>query len=107
MSESVVYRVQADDGRGPFRPGFSKYWADPDRPRPCPWYEEISPQVLFAQTARSERLGSACESREQLREWFSDDELRVLQSIGYRIVEFVPQRVVARLKSSQLIVVLP
>ena len=62
---------------------------------------------VICQLGKHERAGCACETREQLREWFSDDELLILQCIGYRVVEFVPKRVIAKLKSSQLIVVLP
>lgn len=86
----TVYRIQDKDGRGPFKPGFSKRWLDPE-PKPneellVPWPIQF-PDVLFRiQVFHVVYCGCACMSPEQLRMWFSQSEFKRLKRFGYQSV---------------------
>lgn len=106
----TVYRVQDSEGRGPFKPGFSKYWIDGDSDRELlnPWFEEVRVEDVWAKLRNGERAGCACESMDDLLAWFLPLELERLQRMGYSVIEFEPKRVLFRLpQSKQCIVVLP
>lgn len=102
------YRVEDDQGRGPFKPGLSRYWVREDRDHEMlpPWYEVVPVAQVLRQLRKGERAGSACESKDDLARWFSQGELNLLMRMGYRVVEFRPVRVLYRLKH-QCVVVLP
>lgn len=85
-----VYRIQDKDGRGPFKPGFSKRWLDPE-PKPneellVPWPYQF-PDILFRiQVEGTINFGCACASPEQLQMWFSESEYNRLKRFGYKSV---------------------
>src|SRR5689334_8417241 len=97
MGSSVVYRVQDADGRGPWRPGFSKRWVE-DRPEEVfamlkPWPLEFGPvhrRALFGM-----HLGCGCTSLDQLRRWFTPTEYTRLLTSGYRSVRMRVGRILA------------
>jgi hypothetical protein len=81
--EVKVYRIQAADGRGPFRPGLTKYWIDVlHAPRPMPiqdafgffWIEELRAGWMY---------GCGCLSLDELVKWFSPNECAALKDMGY------------------------
>jgi hypothetical protein len=96
MSERrCVYRVQDAEGRGPYRPGFSKKWLDED-PRALgllPWFEEFGTRILIG--TEGMHCGSACRSLEQLERWFSPSEIRKLRRFGYSPVSMIADRILA------------
>ncbi len=82
-----IYRVQDDEGRGPFRPGFSRRWIDAVGPDlPPSWIEEFGHDLIQREGRRHEHFGSGCMSLDGLRRWFSADEIMRLRLLGYRIV---------------------
>lgn len=91
----IVYRVQDSEGRGPFKPGFSKLWVQTrtDHENLQPWFIEfgrIDRDVLTGETS-----GSACRSIEQLRRWFTKGEYRKLKKYGYKAVKMNVDRIIA------------
>lgn len=91
----TVYRIQDKDGRGPFKPGFSKEWVidRPDLDNLPPWFIEfgrLDKQVLSGETS-----GSACRDTEQLRRWFTKPEYKKLKKLGYKAVKMEVNRIIA------------
>ena len=91
----MLYRVQREDGRGPWRPGFSKYWIDENSTRPLQadvlsafgleWREKI-PQGWHA--------GCACRSMAALLQWFTPVEQDRLWKLGYSPVAIKPDKII-------------
>lgn len=83
-----VYRMQDDEGRGPFRPGFSHRWVEPrpDRDRLRPFMEVWGPQAALERANAGFYVGCACLTIEQLRRWFTAGEYITLRGWGYRAV---------------------
>jgi hypothetical protein len=84
----IVYRVQAADGRGPWRPGFSQRWIDGDAPAdrltetvmdlvPLPLLQRLPPEFMW---------GSACRSLNALMQWFTPRERAALRALGFHPV---------------------
>lgn len=98
MCGEVVYRVQDQDGRVPFRPGFSSTWTDPDfAPGMVPlpsWIDEFGVGIL-EEFDDSEYIGCATRSVRQLVRWFSESERRRLHSLGFRVVRLRAARILA------------
>lgn len=95
---ALVFRVQDRDGRGPWKPGFSEKWIDDSRTDAE--YEALKPGPLeFGDVARQAiygmHLGYGCESLEQLRRWFTEQEYRTLRRHGYRAVKIEVGRILA------------
>lgn len=98
-----VFRIQDAEGRGPFKPGFSKYWIDADPPSgDMPdlmtafgndWLCDIPP-LMYA--------GTACRSVETLLRWFSPLERERLKEMGYSVVSLRADRII-RENDDQLI----
>lgn len=86
-----LYRIQDDQGRGPFKPGESLLWSDTDgEARP------FDLDTLLAARSRlrgAERMATACRTMEQLQQWFSPTEMRTLREMGYRLVRVRPHRI--------------
>ena len=90
-----VYRVQAADGRGPWRPGLSKHWIDNDSDRPLQsavheafgwdWIKKI-PQGWHA--------GCACRTLAGLMAWFTPVERNRLAAMGYSPVTIYPDKII-------------
>ena len=93
-----VYRVQDVEGRGPWRPGFSRLWVrdrdDHDNLRP--WVEQFGLAIIPRNHLPFGRhFGCACRTLEQLRRWFTAEEYATLQAYGYQAVSMDVQRVLA------------
>ena len=86
-----VYRLQDENGRGPFKPGFTRYWAE-NRDRPL---DIISAFGLSwrAEIPRGWAVGCACRSLQELDRWFSLTERERLFDMGYRIVALKPDMI--------------
>lgn len=94
-----VYRIQARDGRGPYRPGFSHIWCDADfedgtKNFPT-WGEEFGDDLISKHGQAHEYFGSAVRSIQKLCEWFSPRERGKLKLLGFNIVSLHPGRVLA------------
>ena len=95
MSSETVYRVQAKDGRGPFRPGFSRQWVidRPDHDNLKSWIQEfgrVDQGLLVGETA-----GSGCRTLLQLQRWFTKEEYETLMNHGYFTVSLEASRILA------------
>lgn len=103
-----VYRVQDAEGRGPFKPGFSKVWCDPDfapgqKALPT-WLEEFGHDAIDRLARPDERyFGSAVRKIGKLREWFSDSERQKLKELGYNIAAIRGGRILAESENQLLI----
>jgi hypothetical protein len=91
-----LYRVQASDGRGPWRPGLSKYWIDNDSDRP------LQLDVLSAfgmdwlkKIPRGWHSGCACRTLAGLMKWFTPVERNRLGALGYVPVSIYPDKIIA------------
>lgn len=90
-----VFRVQDENGRGPFKPGFSRNWVieREDHENLQPWFVEfgrVDQEVLVGYTS-----GSACKTIEQLRRWFTKPEYKKLKKLGYKAYKVKVSRVIA------------
>ena len=92
-----LFRIQDSEGRGPYRPGFSKQWADKDGPICAPWWIElgISLQAAMAMLPRGMFNGSAFDSLGKLEQWFTPSELEKLGKFNFNIVRFRPDKLIA------------
>ena len=88
---SFMYRVQDVDGRGPFKPGLSKFWIieRPDHENLLPWTAFVSRNELSRWHQRYRHLGCACRSIEELRRWFIPMEYETLLLMGYQAVKLL------------------
>jgi len=106
----ILYRIEDQQGRGPFRPGLSQQWRDADgHDFPPPWVEAgITPrqwQNLFSEWAI--KRGVACRSREQLYQWFSRAERRRLKRLGFREVEIKDPRILLETATQVVFEIVP
>lgn len=85
-----IYRIQGSEGRGPFKPGFSRLWVDStdtNRPEPAPPdFRRIHFEPGFV-------YGCGCRSMDQLRIWFNGTELARLRDMGFKAVRMVVDRI--------------
>lgn len=95
MRRGDVYRIQDADGRGPWKPGFSKYWVEDrdDLDNLVPFFLEC-PQWRDAEIVGMP-MGSACLSVEQLTRWFTPTEYLTLLKFGYRAVKMCDVMIIA------------
>lgn len=101
---SRVFRIQDKDGRGPFRPGFSKMWLDEDigdRVALPSWIEEFGADA-FAQAPGGSCGFSAVRTINKIRDWFTDTERQRLYGFGFYLVE-VPDAHVIRESEHQVL----
>jgi len=104
----VVYRIQDEEGRGPFRPGFSSSWLDevlaPGQADLAPWMEEFGNDAIDRLARPGERyFGSAVRRVEHLGKWFSPTESLRLAGFGYRIARISHARILAESPNQLLI----
>jgi hypothetical protein len=94
-----IYRIQDKDGRGPWKPGFSRYWcedkSDEVHAKLKPWPLEFGLGILDA-VNNYEHVACGCTSPEQLRTWFSEIEYGRLLKYGYMAFQIVPWRILAQ-----------
>jgi hypothetical protein len=96
----MLYRIQDREGRGPFKPGFTMTWIsdrDSERYRMGSIFEELGlpPGDLHRLIPFGVHAGCACVSEEQLRRWFTREEMRRLKRAGYGVCEFEPDIIIA------------
>lgn len=91
----IVFRIQDSDGRGPWKPGVSRKWVEDrdDHDNLPPWYYEFGPVHKKAFTWES--VGSACQTIDQLRRWFTPSEYKKLLNLGYQAVKIEASRILA------------
>lgn len=84
-----VYRIQDANGRGPFKPGMTRFWSvdRPDHDNLRPWLESVSHSQLATWHRKYRHLGCGCLTLEELRRWFVPREYETLLLMGYRAVE--------------------
>ncbi len=80
-----AYRVQAADGRGPWRPGFSQTWIDVDAPvgRLSETIMDLMPIRELRALPDTMNYGCACRTLQGLRDWFTAVEMERLESLGF------------------------
>lgn len=90
MAKITLYRLQDHEGRGPYRPGFSELWIDPDNDGSNTPSEFTPSQIRqlteLAVSKFSAHVGFAFRSLDQLYRWFRASELERLSHCGYSIV---------------------
>lgn len=91
-----VLRVQDAEGRGPFSPGFSRYWIDDERvgEEPPPIQVEFGWGVA-RRAPKGWSVGCGFTSLGQLRKYFTATELDRLREFGYRVVRIPNARIIA------------
>jgi hypothetical protein len=95
---NTIFRIQDKDGRGPWKPGFSHLWSDNksafEYARPPTWMQEFGrvDQLVLP----NEWGGTACESIEVLRRWFTTKEYNRLIYFKYKCVKMDVDRILAR-----------
>lgn len=83
-----VYRVQAEDGRGPWRPGFSHVWVDEDAPSGhlTETVMDLIPVEVLRNLPTTHAYGCGCRTLAQLRDWFTPVERQRLSRLGFHPV---------------------
>jgi hypothetical protein len=98
QDSTVIYRIQDNDGRGPWKPGFSHKWVvvRPDHDNLIPWYVEHEGIINeLCNYAEGEYIGTGCLNTEQLKRWFTKNEYKWLLRYGYKAVEISDAEVIA------------
>jgi hypothetical protein len=92
-----VVRVQAADGRGPWRPGWSHNWVDGDAPagRLTETLMDLMPVEELRALPRSLHYASACRTLDALLEWFTPVERERLERFQYYPVRLCVDAVLA------------
>lgn len=100
-----AYRVQAADGRGPWRPGYSQTWIDDDAPvgRLTETLMDLMPLDKLRALPTTMQWGCACRSLDELMSWFSPVERERLEQRGFFPVCLNVDRVLAEGKYQILI----
>lgn len=91
----IVFRVQAADGRGPWRPGYSHTWIDGDAPegRLSETLMDLMPVEQLRALPPTFHYGCACRSLRALMEWFTPVERMRLADRGFYPVQLQADRV--------------
>lgn len=94
---ATVYRVQDIDGRGPYKPGFSHRWIDPDnKGQNCPDVFTEFPGLWPLPPRPGYAYGCAFTNLDALHKWFSPSELSRLFAFGYNVVSMDVDEVLAK-----------
>jgi hypothetical protein len=99
---TAVFRVQDQEGRGPFKPGFSLQWIDKNRDQ---HQQDIISEFgwrCLKDVPKGMHSGCGFFSMGQLLKWFTDVELERLYLMEYRIVRLTGCTVIRR-SANQLI----
>ena len=90
-----IYRIQAADGRGPFRPGVTEQWIGEPRWHERPsLMEEFDMRDILARVAKR-HMGCGFRTPEQLRRWFDADEMAKLAMLGFHAVTMTVDEIIA------------
>jgi hypothetical protein len=101
-----VYRVQDHEGRGPYRPGLSVRWLDPTREGKGGETPDVFSEfgiVWMGKILSGQAAGCAFRSLDQLTSWFSKSELRRLYRLGFSVVTFEADAILAESKHQMVI----
>ncbi len=81
----IAFRVQAADGRGPWRPGWSHTWIDADAPadRLVETVMDLIPVHVLRALPSTMMYGSACRNVDALMQWFTSRERERLAACGF------------------------
>jgi hypothetical protein len=81
----IVYRVQATDGRGPWRPGWSHNWIDEDAPvgRLSETLMDLMSVEHLRALPSTMAYGCGCRTVAALMEWYTQVERHRLQAFGF------------------------
>jgi len=81
----IAYRVQAADGRGPWRPGWSHVWIDEDAPagRLTETVMDLMPLAQLRALPPTMMYGSGCRTLDALMQWFTPIERERLKAFGF------------------------
>lgn len=92
---NTVYRIQDADGRGPWKPGFSRHWVQDrdDHDLLIPWCREFG--NVHHRAIVGMHVGCGCRTVEQLRRWFLPTEYARLAEFGYQAVQMEVGRILA------------
>lgn len=102
-AKRTVYRVQDKQGRGPWRPGFSRQWIEADGPPLPPALHDDFGWDIYDRMSRFGHYGSACADVEDLRNWFTASERTKLANFGFRPVCILADEVLAESKHQLVI----
>lgn len=93
---AAVYRVQASDGRGPWRPGFSLRWIDAEAPvgRLSETIMDLMPISELRSLPDDMNYGCACRSLQALCDWFTPIEITRLSALGFYPVRLNVDRII-------------
>lgn len=89
-----LFRVQAADGRGPWRPGMSHLWTDETRTSLPAGIVDAFGTDWLREIPRAWHAGCACRGMDGLRRWFTPVELKRLDGMGYKAVGMYADRIV-------------
>ena len=96
----TIFRYQDDEGRGPFRPGMTERWLVDHESKPVGLINERGVWGVRGAIDRFIRLnrmphqfGFGCETLDCLFRWFTQDERKTLNDLGYRIVAMMGDRI--------------
>lgn len=86
----IVYRIQDEYGRGPWRPGFSLKWVEDrnDLDNLLPWFREFINESIDIRPLIIPRmiLGCGCLTIQQLQRWITPIEYGRLLNFGFKAV---------------------
>lgn len=102
---TTVWRVQDPQGRGPFKPGLSDRWCDPDGHDFPPVQAEFGLDWL-KEIPKGWAVGCAFRDRAGAERWFSPSERWRLLRLGYYLVTLIGCTVI-RESATQMIVARP
>ena len=101
-----LFRVQDRTGRGPWRPGFSHLWSDPEGPSHLPpAYTDFLnfPDLVRAAHSKGWHIGCCVRGFENLSRWFTAKERDALLALGFGVVNATQGKVLAE-SDSQVVV---
>lgn len=99
-----IYRIQDIEGRGPYKPGFSKNWCDEDArcligvPLFATYMEEfldVQEKINTISRLSGGAFGCGFRTLDQLNRWFTQAEQEKLFKYKYSIVKIIPDMVLA------------
>lgn len=103
MKLVTVFRIQDANGRGPFRPGLTTVWLDPDRTFfPPAIMDEFNVRKALKKKGNF-HIATATATQTILRKWFSRTEYDRLRALGYKAYEVPGCGILDRSKIQMLV----